>query len=109
MHPTLLPEGVRRELARAQHQALPLNRALVGRVFRQAFGQEPGRCSRSSSPPPFAAASLGQVHRARLPGEGLVAVKVQYPASPPPSPATCNWRAHCVHWPTPICRCPPIR
>ena len=41
MHPQLLPEGVRRELARAHHQAPPLNRALVGRVFRQAFGQEP--------------------------------------------------------------------
>jgi hypothetical protein len=93
MHPTLLPEGVRRELARAQHQALPLNRALVGRVFRQAFGQEPEALFAHFEPMAFAAASLGQVHRAQLPGEGLVAVKVQYPASPPPSPATCNWRA----------------
>ena len=79
MHPTLLPEGVRRELARAQHQALPLNRALVGRVFRQAFGQEPEALFAQFEPTAFAAASLGQVHRAQLPGEGLVAVKVQYP------------------------------
>ena len=52
MHPTLLPEGVRHELARAQHQALPLNRALVGRVFRQAFGQEPEALFTRFEPPP---------------------------------------------------------
>lgn len=79
MHPTLLPEGVRHELARAQHQALPLNRALVGRVFRQAFGQEPEALFAQFEPTAFAAASLGQVHRAQLPGHGVVAVKVQYP------------------------------
>ena len=79
MHPGLLPEGVRRELARAQHQALPLNRALVGRVFRQAFGQEPEALFDHFEPTAFAAASLGQVHRAQLAGHGTVAVKVQYP------------------------------
>lgn len=79
MHPNLLPEGVRRELARGQHQALPLNRALVGRVFRQAFGQEPEALFPRFEPTAFAAASLGQVHRAELPGHGTVAVKVQYP------------------------------
>lgn len=79
MHPSLLPEGVRRELARGQHQALPLNRALVGRVFRQAFGQEPEALFSRFEPTAFAAASLGQVHRAELPGHGTVAVKVQYP------------------------------
>ena len=79
MHPGLLPDGVRSELARAHHQAPPLNRALVGRVFRQAFGQEPEALFEHFEPTAFAAASLGQVHRAQLPGEGLVAVKVQYP------------------------------
>lgn len=79
MHPELLPEGVRRELARGQHQALPLNRALVGRVFRQAFGQEPEALYAQFEPTAFAAASLGQVHRAQLAGHGMVAVKVQYP------------------------------
>ena len=79
MHPNLLPEGVRRELARGQHQALPLNRALVGRVFRQAFGQEPEALFTRFDPTAFAAASLGQVHRAELSGHGTVAVKVQYP------------------------------
>lgn len=79
MHPQLLPEGVRRELARAHHQAPPLNRALVGRVFRQAFGQEPEALFDHFEPTAFAAASLGQVHRAQLAGHGTVAVKVQYP------------------------------
>ncbi|MFI8616704.1 ABC1 kinase family protein [Acidovorax sp. NPDC077693] len=79
MHPGLLPDGVRRELARGQHQALPLNRALVGRVFRQAFGQEPEALFDQFEPTAFAAASLGQVHHAQLAGHGAVAVKVQYP------------------------------
>jgi predicted unusual protein kinase regulating ubiquinone biosynthesis (AarF/ABC1/UbiB family) len=79
MHPQLLPEGVRRELARAHHQAPPLNRALVGRVFRQAFGQEPEALFEHFEPTAFAAASLGQVHRAQLASHGTVAVKVQYP------------------------------
>ena len=79
MHPQLLPEGVRRELARAHHQAPPLNRALVGRVFRQTFGQEPEALFDHFEPTAFAAASLGQVHRAQLAGHGTVAVKVQYP------------------------------
>lgn len=79
MHPGLLPDGVRQELARAHHQALPLNRALVGRVFRQAFGQEPEALFDHFEPTAFAAASLGQVHRAQLASHGTVAVKVQYP------------------------------
>lgn len=79
MHPGLLPDGVRQELARAHHQAPPLNRALVGRVFRQAFGQEPEALFEHFEPTAFAAASLGQVHRAQLEGHGTVAVKVQYP------------------------------
>lgn len=79
MDTSFLPEGVRRELARACHQATPLNRALVGRVFRQSFGQEPEALFTHFEPRAFAAASLGQVHRAELPGHGPVAVKVQYP------------------------------
>jgi predicted unusual protein kinase regulating ubiquinone biosynthesis (AarF/ABC1/UbiB family) len=79
MDSSFLPEGVRRELARACHQATPLNRALVGRVFRQSFGQEPEALFTRFEPQAFAAASLGQVHRAELAGHGPVAVKVQYP------------------------------
>lgn len=79
MEAGFLPEGVRHELARACHQVTPLNRALVGRVFRQSFGQEPEALFDRFEPAAFAAASLGQVHRAELRGQGRLAVKVQYP------------------------------
>ncbi|MBA5687777.1 ABC1 kinase family protein [Rugamonas apoptosis] len=74
-----LPAGVRRELAGACYQVRPLNRALIGKVFRQAFAQEPESLFDHFEPTAFAAASLGQVHRAKLQGFGAVAVKVQYP------------------------------
>lgn len=79
MDPGFLPEGVRRQLARATHQATPLNRALVGKVFRQAFGQEPQALFARFDPVACAAASLGQVHRAWLADGTALAVKVQYP------------------------------
>ncbi len=74
-----LPPGVRAELAKATHQAPPLNRALVGKGFRQAFGCEPEALFRHFEPTAFAAASLGQVHRATLHDGTAVAVKIQYP------------------------------
>lgn len=76
---SFLPPGIRRELARACHQAPPLNRALVGRVFRQSLGAEPEALFSRFEPVAFAAASLGQVHAAWLDGQGALAVKVQYP------------------------------
>ena len=79
MDATFLPAAMRLELARACHQVAPLNRALVGRVFRSNFGQEPETLFSSFDPIAFAAASLGQVHRAELAGYGPLAVKVQYP------------------------------
>ncbi len=79
MYTGLLPEGVRAQLARATHQAVPLNRALVSRAFRQAFGQEPQTMFASFEHEAMAAASLGQVHRAQLKDGTQVAVKIQYP------------------------------
>lgn len=79
MYAGLLPEGVRLQLARATHQALPLNRALISRAFRQAFGREPQTLFAHFEADAVAAASLGQVHRARLADGTDVAVKIQYP------------------------------
>lgn len=74
-----LPEGIRQELARAHYQVTPLNRALVIKVMRQEFGQDPSALFQHFDPQAFAAASLGQVHAATLRNGEEVAVKLQYP------------------------------
>ncbi len=74
-----LPEGMRQELARAHYQVTPLNRALVVKVMRQEFGQDPHTLFQQFEPQAFAAASLGQVHAATLANGDAVAVKLQYP------------------------------
>ena len=75
----LLPEPLREQLARAHFQATPLNRALVIKLLRQEFGQGPEQLFAQFEPQAFAAASLGQVHRASLPDGQPLAVKLQYP------------------------------
>ena len=74
-----LPEGMRTELARAHYQVTPLNRALVIKVMRQEFGQDPHALFQHFDTQAFAAASLGQVHAATLISGEAVAVKLQYP------------------------------
>nr|WP_295786233.1 AarF/ABC1/UbiB kinase family protein [Rhodoferax sp.] len=74
-----LPEGMRQELARAHYQVTPLNRALVIKVLRQEFDQDPHALFQHFEPQAFAAASLGQVHAATLASGDAVAVKLQYP------------------------------
>ncbi len=74
-----LPEGMRQELARAHYQVTPLNRALVVKVMRQEFGQDPHSLFQQFDTHAFAAASLGQVHAATMPDGQAVAVKLQYP------------------------------
>jgi len=79
MQAGFLPDGVRRELARGFHEATPLNRALIHKVFRQEFGEDAEALFLHFEPHAFAAASLGQVHHAQLRGGEPVVVKVQYP------------------------------
>jgi predicted unusual protein kinase regulating ubiquinone biosynthesis (AarF/ABC1/UbiB family) len=75
----LLPEAACRELAKAYHQVPPINRALVRRVLRDALGRQPEALFDHLDLTAFAAASLGQVHRARDRDGTALAVKVQYP------------------------------
>lgn len=78
-HADFLPAGIRDELAKGCHQVTPLDRALVHKVFRSEFGMAPHQLFATFEANAFAAASLGQVHRATLADGRAVAVKVQYP------------------------------
>lgn len=79
METDVLPERIRRELAKSYHQVPPLNRVLVAKVLQQELGDRPEKLFDSFNPVAIAAASLGQVHRAELADGTAVAVKVQYP------------------------------
>ena len=79
MEAGLLPEKMRKELEKSWHQVPPLNRVLVRKVLKQEFNRTPKELYTEFDADAFAAASLGQVHRAVLDGEGDVAVKIQYP------------------------------
>lgn len=79
METEVLPERVQRELAKSYHQVPPLNRVLVRKVLREELGQTPETLFQEFDSVALAAASLGQVHKARLRDGQLVAVKIQYP------------------------------
>lgn len=79
MEQGLLPESYRKELSKSFHQVPPLNRVLVRKVMLEELGNSPENIYKSFSSDAFAAASLGQVHKAELYDGTKVAVKVQYP------------------------------
>lgn len=75
----VVPPEMAEELATLQAQAPPMAFELVQEALEAAYGRSPGAVFRSFEREPFAAASIGQVHRARLRDGTTVAVKVQYP------------------------------
>lgn len=75
----VLPEGARAQLATLQADAPPMSYDLVRSVIQREFGLSPEKLFRHFEHTPVAAASVGQVHRARLDNGSEVAVKVQYP------------------------------
>ena len=74
-----VPEAVRAALAQLQHDAPAMAPALAAAVVTAELGAPPERLFAEWCPRPFAAASIGQVHRARTQDGRAVAVKVQYP------------------------------
>jgi predicted unusual protein kinase regulating ubiquinone biosynthesis (AarF/ABC1/UbiB family) len=80
MQSHLLPEEVLTELANLQMRAPAMHPSLARAQFKASFGAFPEDVFREFTAEPFAAASLGQVHRAVTKAGEQVAVKIQYPA-----------------------------
>ncbi len=74
-----VPPAWRERLASLQHAAPPMAPHVVEEVVEAELGRPPTRAFARWEPQPFAAASIGQVHRAWLHDGRPVAVKVQYP------------------------------
>ena len=78
MDKNLLPDAYQQQFAMGQYSAPPLSFPLVVKTFQKYFGQTPDQMYDSFSKKAVNAASIGQVHRARL-GDKTLAVKIQYP------------------------------
>ena len=75
--PDLVPPEVAAELRKLQHAVSPFPYEDVEQVIREELRAEVGELFEEFDPVPVAAASIGQVHLARLPTGRRVAVKVQ--------------------------------
>jgi predicted unusual protein kinase regulating ubiquinone biosynthesis (AarF/ABC1/UbiB family) len=76
--PGTLPPRAQRVLTRLQAETTAMQWSTVREVLREDLGGEPDALFDTIATEPFAAASIGQVHRARHEGRD-VAVKIQYP------------------------------
>jgi predicted unusual protein kinase regulating ubiquinone biosynthesis (AarF/ABC1/UbiB family) len=74
----MMPDEFMEVMAEAQYNVPPMNKALVRKRIHDALGRFPSLVFDEFDLEAMAAASIGQVHRARLDGRDVV-VKVQYP------------------------------
>ncbi len=72
-------EKLKATLKKLQDKAPPLSPAAAWQVVSEELSEPPDRVYQEWEREPFAAASIGQVHRALTKGGEDVAVKVQYP------------------------------
>jgi tRNA A-37 threonylcarbamoyl transferase component Bud32 len=77
--PEVLPGEIVETLERLHFQAPPMHFSLLREQVRNELGRDPEEAFAAFEPRAFAAASLGQVHRARLASGDELAVKIQYP------------------------------
>lgn len=78
--PGVVPEEFADVLGRLHFQAPPMHFSLLREAVRSELGADPEELFAEFETTAIAAASLGQVHRARLKDTGeLIAVKIQYP------------------------------
>jgi len=77
--PDLIPAEYLDELARLQDEVPPFSLAEVHAIFREELGRSPDEVFHYFDAEPLAAASIGQVHRARLDNGAEVVIKVQRP------------------------------
>lgn len=77
--PEVVPEEFAAVLAALHFEAPAMHFSMVRELFLDEFGCEPEELFAAFDRQAFAAASLGQVHRARLHSGEEVAVKIQYP------------------------------
>jgi predicted unusual protein kinase regulating ubiquinone biosynthesis (AarF/ABC1/UbiB family) len=78
MDKNLLPRAYTQQFAMSQYSAPPMSAPLVIRTFQRSNGQSPQQVFDEFSLQSSAAASIGQVHKARK-GNQWLAVKIQYP------------------------------
>ena len=74
-----LPPAAQRVLSQLQHASTPMEPQLIWEVVERELGAAPDEVFVAFEREPFAAASIGQVHRASGRDGRQLAVKVQYP------------------------------